>query len=704
MRLSTTQSPGWRFGAVLLTGLALSIGWGIRGNFGHEYGAAFAGCLAAIVVPLLSGRADWRQRVLYFAFFGAIGWGFGGSISYMQVIAYTQSGQTASQWFGYIGLFYIGFLWAALGGAGTALAAVAERERLIQLVKPVLFLFGGWLLQDLAEDPLVEWLQSGLPADHTWSRHKSPLYWLDADYLAALVALLAMALYDLIDRKEKNSLLLPLFAGLGALLGRLVQLMLQLAGLDRKLASLLTYPLGDPAYVNPETGALAFDSANFLNNWPQWFSDYPQHIGWIIGLLLGATAYFYWLGKFRHGASLIVYMAAGWLLFFLIVPVLGSVFFASYGGLRMTPPRSDDWAGITGAFIGMIRWMRRNQLLPVAVASLISGIIGGLGFSGIQWVKQLMMAPGNPRMLIGKGLSPESDAFKTITDNWSNWQQQNWHSFLEQSYGFVNGIAIVVALGFLATRIPMHTDSTEPTSRSGKWTLGVAIVFVWLAIPYVNLVKNVEDWSEQLNPDVWTQTVASPDGTSRTTAALWDAPYLGRLPGVDSLHMTPASWFTVTWLLVLFLFIGLIRRHNREPLSIVTTSWLGRGQLIFLVLLWMMVIGNFERALVDWHPQRLLTEWVITVNAILATWLVLTVPYERETVNIQPLPSFAPIYRQLWLRLALTVTISSVCFLLTNRLIYHYPAYEKPDKSMHFRFGPEADWRAKPNLKNAQHK
>jgi len=114
---STHQIPIRRTGSVLLIGIALSIGWGIRGNFGHEYGAAFAGCLAAIVAAVLSGRDDWRDKVGYFALFGAIGWGFGATQSYMQVIAYTQSGHAASQWYGYMALFYIGFLWAALGGA-----------------------------------------------------------------------------------------------------------------------------------------------------------------------------------------------------------------------------------------------------------------------------------------------------------------------------------------------------------------------------------------------------------------------------------------------------------------------------------------------------------------------------------------------------------------------------------------------------------
>jgi len=51
---SKTKNPYLNFGAFLLIGLSLSIGWGIRGNFGHEYGAAFAGCLAAITAAILS--------------------------------------------------------------------------------------------------------------------------------------------------------------------------------------------------------------------------------------------------------------------------------------------------------------------------------------------------------------------------------------------------------------------------------------------------------------------------------------------------------------------------------------------------------------------------------------------------------------------------------------------------------------------------
>ncbi len=106
---------------ILLVALSLSIGWGIRGNYGHETGAMFPGAVAAIAVALLSGRADWQRRVAFFAFFGALGWAFGGSVSYMQVIAYTHSGHLPSQVYGFACLYVIGFLWGGLGGAGTAL-------------------------------------------------------------------------------------------------------------------------------------------------------------------------------------------------------------------------------------------------------------------------------------------------------------------------------------------------------------------------------------------------------------------------------------------------------------------------------------------------------------------------------------------------------------------------------------------------------
>src|SRR5690242_17368493 len=132
---------------LLLVGLSLSIGWGIRGNFGHEFGAMIPGALAAMAVVLAINRDDWQRRIAYFAMFGALGWSFGGSISYMQVIGYTHSGHSPSQLYGFASLFLIGFLWAAMGGAGAALSAVLDRGRLTEFFAPLIAVFAAWLLQ-----------------------------------------------------------------------------------------------------------------------------------------------------------------------------------------------------------------------------------------------------------------------------------------------------------------------------------------------------------------------------------------------------------------------------------------------------------------------------------------------------------------------------------------------------------------------------
>src|ERR1700722_1331273 len=99
--LSWSADPLSSFRMLILTAWSLSIGWGVRGNFGHEYGAMIPGALTAIAVVTMSGREDWSRRVGYFAMFGALGWSFGATISYMHVIGYTHSGHLPSQIYGF---------------------------------------------------------------------------------------------------------------------------------------------------------------------------------------------------------------------------------------------------------------------------------------------------------------------------------------------------------------------------------------------------------------------------------------------------------------------------------------------------------------------------------------------------------------------------------------------------------------------------
>jgi hypothetical protein len=271
-----------------------------------------AGVLSSTVVAILSDRSDWQNRVAYFAIFGGLGWGFGGSIAYMYPISFTESGHTATTYYGYASLFLEGGLWCGLGAAGTALAATMPVSRMTRLFTPLCFVLVAMALRPWIEVPL-ESLLAPIAAgmiDATWHRHESPLYWLDADWLPACAALIGVCAFELYDRTRRQRrrlldhpvMLLPFAAG-GAMLGYLIQALLRAGGLEESIRCALVVKLGDLNYVNPQTGN-TFDPDQLLTNWPQFFSDHPQHLGWGIGAICGAAVYFAMTGKFRKDATL----------------------------------------------------------------------------------------------------------------------------------------------------------------------------------------------------------------------------------------------------------------------------------------------------------------------------------------------------------------------------------------------------------------
>lgn len=500
---------------VWLTALSLSIGWGIRGNFGHEIGALTPGALAAMAAVLVSGRADWHRRIAYFGFFGAVGWSFGGSISYMQVIAYTHSGHSGSVLYGFASLFLIGFLWAAVGGAGTALPAILDRERLTGFFAPLPAIFVAWLLQDAA---VTAW-----SAVDPAFRHESALYWYDTPWLSVLTALLTV---------------------------------LALAVARRR-----------------------WDTAT----------------------------------------ALLVHMTVGWWVGFLGLVVLL--------GIRMTPPRGDSWSGSVGMVGGMLWFFWRRGMRELMFAALGAGFIGGFGFATATLFKLMEIKTG--------------------------WHT-NWHSVLEQTYGFINGLGIALAMGVLARKTPACQE--EPGVR--PWTEVAAAGFVLLGITYLNL---------SLNPEEWIRTKAFP-------------PKLYGMP--------TGAWFDLAYLLLGLCMLGLLIRRNRRPLAILPATWLGKGQLLYLVFLWWMVVGNFDRAQVAFAPERLVTEGVIFLNAVICTWLVLSPP-----APVKPAAGEGTVFSRALVRR--TVLVGLTGMLLSLLLDWGLVRAVWGDQfagyaSKHIRFGPDA--------------
>lgn len=518
---------------ILLCGLSLCVGWGIRGNFGHEYGAAIPGALAAMAIVLLSGREDWLRYIHFFALFGALGWSFGGSMSYMMVVGYSHSSHTPTVLYGFANLFVIGFLWAALGGAGTALPAFlteitqGQPKTLLPIfMLPICVVFIGWSLQAVIVDLIF--------APKRMQRHESPLYWYDSDWLAALVAIVA-ALIVIIYR-----------------------------------------------------------------------------------------------GQIDMATSLILYLGVGWFVgFLLLVNVLK---------LRMTPPRGDNWAGCVGMVVGLLVHCWQFKLGGVAFVTLMSGFAGGVAFSFGQLLKQIGIKTGI---------------------------QTNWHSVMEQLQGLLFGVGIAITFALILDRTPpLETEPTFP-----RWMEMFAVLCILIALTYLNYRKAGQTWVDSVD--------SLPERMFGLPVIGWFRHSRGWI-----------GWFELFYIALSIMLITVLAVNLRDPIPFISTHWLGKGQLLYLVFLWWIVVINFERALVNFSAGRMITEGVITLNAVLCTGIV------TIGANVAPKQTGNGFSFSDWI---VTISIWGIVVMIGTSLAFWgikhllYGKQHAPGAALHIRFGEESN-------------
>src|SRR5262249_27308672 len=94
---SPTESPPlWK--AIVFTGLAGGLGWGIRGQYGHETGAMIAGVLVALTLTLLFRPGADSLSIARAVALGTIAFGFGGSMTYAQTVGLTHDAPVIGNW------------------------------------------------------------------------------------------------------------------------------------------------------------------------------------------------------------------------------------------------------------------------------------------------------------------------------------------------------------------------------------------------------------------------------------------------------------------------------------------------------------------------------------------------------------------------------------------------------------------------------
>ncbi|MFP4500150.1 MAG: hypothetical protein ACLFTT_04045 [Candidatus Hydrogenedentota bacterium] len=268
------RTPWWQ--PVLFAALAGGMGWGIRGQYGHETGAMIAGLLVSLtLIYLLCPRSDWPS-LFRAAAWGTLAMGIGGSMTYGQTLGLTHDpnlvGNDAAYWWGLLGCAVKGGIWIGIGGLflGMGLGGVRYRpgEMLLFLLALVGMFYMGIALLNEPFDPAAKELPAIYFSDHWhWEPGKAleprPEVW------GGLLAVLAAGIiYTAVARKDALARNMALWGVLGGAIG---------------------FPLGQSVQAwhawNPEV----FTQGFWVNLEPHinWWNMMETTFGAVMGAVLG---------------------------------------------------------------------------------------------------------------------------------------------------------------------------------------------------------------------------------------------------------------------------------------------------------------------------------------------------------------------------------------------------------------------------------
>lgn len=110
--------------AVIISSLALSFGWGHRGQFGGQRGAMLPGALIGLALARISDFQEVQSIHMLMGAVGAIGFAFGGSMTYGQTLGLTHNEpESDTYWWGLFGTTVKGSVWVGLGSIFIGMAA-----------------------------------------------------------------------------------------------------------------------------------------------------------------------------------------------------------------------------------------------------------------------------------------------------------------------------------------------------------------------------------------------------------------------------------------------------------------------------------------------------------------------------------------------------------------------------------------------------
>ena len=184
---------------LIIVGMTLGTTWAIRGQFGHEQGAAWAGAVGAISILLIAKRQDWYSKLFKATLAAAIGWGLGGMMSYGQVVGYGRGSDFLNVLYGLMMLFIIGGLYGFIGGGLFGLTLTDSKTNKVKWPLLLVGMTAGGIITYFFLIMQWEWLMTP-PRDESW---------------AACLGMAFFIIWFLIHHKFNSALRVAVFSGLG---------------------------------------------------------------------------------------------------------------------------------------------------------------------------------------------------------------------------------------------------------------------------------------------------------------------------------------------------------------------------------------------------------------------------------------------------------------------------------------------------------
>jgi hypothetical protein len=224
--MAAARSPSFLM-TMLMAAFAGGMGWGIRGQYGHESGAMMAGLLVSLVLvlrfcPHASSLSAIRAVALM-----TLGVSLGGSMTYGQTVGLTHDAELvgngeALRW-GLLGLFLKGGIWISLAATWFAVGINGKRYRPLECTVLVGVMILLWFLG------VYLWNQPYEPSERLLPRFYFSDSWVwepDAElkprreiWGGLLTALVGLVAYLRFGRQDRLALRLAVWGFLGGGLG-----------------------------------------------------------------------------------------------------------------------------------------------------------------------------------------------------------------------------------------------------------------------------------------------------------------------------------------------------------------------------------------------------------------------------------------------------------------------------------------------------